>query len=88
MTPQELASEDQQEEYRRLQEKNLFNSRGHVDNEAETEQFKCSRCGQRKTKYYQLQTRSADEPMTTFVTCVVCNNRWKVCTVESSDGFI
>ena len=25
----------------------------------------------------QMQTRSADEPMTTFVTCTVCNNRWK-----------
>lgn len=25
----------------------------------------------------QLQTRSADEPMTTFVTCVACNNKWK-----------
>jgi transcription elongation factor S-II len=29
--------------------------------------------------YYQLQTRSADEPMTTFVTCVNCDNRWKFC---------
>ena len=27
--------------------------------------------------YYQLQTRSADEPMTTFVTCIKCNARWK-----------
>ena len=27
--------------------------------------------------YYQLQTRSADEPMTTFVTCLKCATRWK-----------
>ena len=27
--------------------------------------------------YYQLQTRSADEPMTTFVTCIKCGTRWK-----------
>ena len=27
--------------------------------------------------YYQLQTRSADEPMTTFITCIKCGTRWK-----------
>lgn len=27
--------------------------------------------------YYQLQTRSADEPMTTFVSCLKCATRWK-----------
>lgn len=31
---------------------------------AETDAFKCSRCNQRKCTYYQMQTRSADEPMT------------------------
>ena len=30
-----------------------------------------------KTTYYQMQTRSADEPMTTFVTCHECSNRWR-----------
>ncbi len=38
----------------------------------------CSSC-KKKTKcdYYQMQTRSADEPMTTFVTCLECDRRWK-----------
>ena len=40
-------------------------------------QFKCGKCKSVKTTYYQLQTRSADEPMTTFVTCKGCGNRWK-----------
>ncbi|KAJ3309695.1 RNA polymerase II elongation factor [Boothiomyces sp. JEL0838] len=44
-----------------------------------TDMFRCGRCKERKTTYYQMQTRSADEPMTTFVTCVNCNNRWKFC---------
>ena len=44
-----------------------------------TDQFQCGKCKQRKCTYYQMQTRSADEPMTTFVTCIVCNNRWKFC---------
>jgi DNA-directed RNA polymerase subunit M/transcription elongation factor TFIIS len=39
--------------------------------------FKCGKCKSIKTTYYQLQTRSADEPMTTYVTCLGCNNRWK-----------
>ena len=39
--------------------------------------FTCGRCKSKKTTYYQLQTRSADEPITTFVTCTNCSNRWK-----------
>jgi transcription elongation factor S-II len=39
--------------------------------------FKCGKCKSAKTDYYQLQTRSADEPMTTYVTCRGCGNRWK-----------
>jgi transcription elongation factor S-II len=45
--------------------------------EAMTDQFKCGRCKSRKCTYYELQTRSADEGMTTFITCVNCGNRWK-----------
>ncbi len=40
--------------------------------------FKCPKCHKRKVTYYQMQTRSADEPMTNFITCLYCNNRWKV----------
>lgn len=39
--------------------------------------FTCARCKSKKTSYYQLQTRSADEPMTTFVTCHNCAKNWK-----------
>ena len=42
-----------------------------------TGMFKCIKCKKNQTSYYQLQTRSADEPMTTFVTCLNCNKRWK-----------
>lgn len=40
-------------------------------------EFKCYKCGSNNCTYYQMQTRSADEPMTTFVNCVNCANRWK-----------
>lgn len=39
--------------------------------------FQCKKCGSHKTTYYQMQTRSADEPMTTFVQCTQCPARWK-----------
>jgi transcription elongation factor S-II len=39
--------------------------------------FTCGKCKSKKTHYYQMQTRSADEPMTTFVSCLNCSNRWK-----------
>tara|TARA_B100000900_G_C20149469_1_gene541254 strand:- start:30 stop:560 length:531 start_codon:yes stop_codon:yes gene_type:complete len=48
-----------------------------VDMSAATDEFKCFKCGKRQCTYYQLQTRSADEPMTTFITCLNCGNRWK-----------
>ena len=47
------------------------------EEESYTGMFKCGKCKSMKTTYYQLQTRSADEPMTTFVTCKSCENRWK-----------
>lgn len=35
--------------------------------------YKCPRCSSDETMYRQLQVRSADEPMTTFITCLSCN---------------
>ena len=40
--------------------------------------LECKKCGSKKTTFYSLQTRSADEPMTNFITCVDCKNRWKM----------
>jgi len=45
--------------------------------EASTDSFTCRKCRSNKCTYYQMQTRSADEPMTTFVSCIDCGNRWK-----------
>lgn len=44
------------------------------NNIAATDLYKCYKCGERKCQVRQLQTRSADEPMTNFVTCLVCHN--------------
>ena len=39
--------------------------------------FQCGKCKSMKTTYYEMQTRSADEPMTAFITCLACGKRWK-----------
>ncbi|KAG0433226.1 Transcription elongation factor A protein 1 [Dictyocoela muelleri] len=75
MTIEEMKSESLKEEEARYAKKALYDSTM-PKLEAETDIFQCSRCKQRKCSYRQLQTRSADEPMTTFVKCV-CGHAWK-----------
>jgi transcription elongation factor S-II len=41
-----------------------------------TDRFLC-RCGKRECTYYEMQTRSADEPMTIFITCLNCGKHWR-----------
>lgn len=42
-----------------------------------TDRFRCSQCKKKMCSYYELQTRSADEPMTIFISCLNCGKRWK-----------
>ena len=44
-----------------------------------TDLLQCGKCKKKNCTYNQIQTRSADEPMTTFVLCNECGNRWKFC---------
>ena len=60
-------------ELKKIKDENKFSPKI----EASTDDFTCSKCKSKKCTFYQLQTRSADEPMTTFVTCLDCGNRWK-----------
>ena len=61
------------------QERNEYNNKKYSANNEEEiiGMFTCNKCKSKKTTYYQMQTRSADEPMTTFVTCLNCDKRWK-----------
>lgn len=77
MSPEEMASEEKKRADERLQQMNIFNSLAATQTQASTDMFQCGKCKKRKCTYYQMQTRSADEPMTTFVTCVECGNKWK-----------
>ena len=42
-----------------------------------TDQFTCTRCWKKVCTYYEMQTRSADEPMTIFITCLNCGKKWR-----------
>ena len=45
---------------------------------ASTAMFTCSRCKSKNCTYYEMQTRSADEPATIFVTCLNCDKHWRM----------
>ena len=45
--------------------------------QANTDMYTCSRCKSKKTIYYEMATRSADEQMTIFITCLDCGKNWK-----------
>ena len=42
-----------------------------------TDLIKCGKCKNNKVSYQELQTRSGDESMTIFFTCIVCGHKWK-----------
>ena len=75
MTHQEMRPDlwDELIELKKIKDENKFSPKI----EASTDDFKCGKCKSKKCTFYQLQTRSADEPMTTYVTCIDCGNRWK-----------
>ena len=75
MTHQELNPEKWTEMIiaKSKRDKNKFE----VNIAAATDTFTCRKCKQNQCTYYQMQTRSADEPVTTFCQCILCGNRWK-----------
>lgn len=75
LTHQEFAPERWE---RLIYEKNMKDKNKYSPtSQGNTDVFTCRKCKSNKCNYFQLQTRSADEPMTTYVTCVDCGNRWK-----------
>ena len=52
-------------------------SRFDTNIEASTDMYTCKKCRSKKCTYYELQTRSADEPATIFVTCLDCGKHFR-----------
>lgn len=78
MTDEELASEAQRARDRELERENMLKAQLPQAEKSISDSLQCSKCKQKRVSYSQAQTRSADEPMTTFCECTVCGHRWKV----------
>ena len=78
MTADELKSAERRQEDEKLNQDNLKNSFVPKEEKSISGSLQCGKCGQKKVSYSQAQTRSADEPMTTFCECMNCGRRWKV----------
>ena len=78
MSDEDLASDAQRQRDKELEKENIKNAQMPIAEKSVSDSLKCGKCGQKKVSYSQAQTRSADEPMTTFCECTVCGNRWKV----------
>lgn len=78
MSHEDLKSSSRKAEDAKLQKDNMKKAQVPMAEKSISDALKCGKCGQKKVSYSQAQTRSADEPMTTFCECTVCGNRWKV----------
>eukprot|EP00802_Teleaulax_amphioxeia_P021434 Tamp_21791.p1 GENE.Tamp_21791~~Tamp_21791.p1 ORF type:complete len:351 (-),score=93.53 Tamp_21791:71-1033(-) len=80
LTSQQMAGKDKIEQKKANMEAKIFQDKMFItagNLGAESDMFKCSKCKQSRTSFYQKQTRSADEPMTVFITCKVCGHEWR-----------
>ncbi|KAF4994375.1 hypothetical protein FGRMN_5794 [Fusarium graminum] len=64
--------------YERVEREDVFGGPGAWDN-AQKGQVQCPNngCDGDEAAFFQVQIRSADEPMTSFYKCMTCGHRWR-----------
>ena len=75
MTSEEMASDEVKNQRQAFIKEGIDAARLAVAEGTKTDLLKCGKCHKNNCTYNQLQTRSADEPMTTFVMCNECGHR-------------
>jgi DNA-directed RNA polymerase subunit M/transcription elongation factor TFIIS len=75
MTHQEMCPEKWEEliKAKSIRDKNKFEQ----NIEAMTDRYTCRKCKSKRCSYIQLQIRSSDEGLTTYLTCLDCGQRMK-----------
>ncbi|KAI2637664.1 hypothetical protein GGS26DRAFT_588036 [Hypomontagnella submonticulosa] len=64
--------------YKKKEREDVFGGPGAWDNADKTKvQCNNSSCTGTEAAFYQIQIRSADEPMTSFYKCMTCGHRWR-----------
>ncbi|KAL5456961.1 hypothetical protein EMCRGX_G034190 [Ephydatia muelleri] len=79
MTAEQMASDSLKNLRQKLTTDAIRDAQISAGGGTKTDLLKCSKCKKRNCSYTQAQTRSADEPMTTFAYCNDCGHRWKFC---------
>lgn len=79
MTAEEMANDEVKQLREKFLKESINDAQLATAQGTKTDMLKCGKCKKRNCTYNQLQTRSSDEPMTTFVLCNECGNRWKFC---------
>ena len=77
MSSDELRSAEQKEADDKIKKKNMNDAMVAQAERSISTSLQCGKCGQRKVTYTEAQTRSADEPMTLFCTCMNCGKSWR-----------
>lgn len=78
MSQKEMLSKEKRQLDEELEKENMKNAHVPMPPTSVSEDLQCPKCKKKSVSYTQAQTRSADEPITTFCRCTECDNRWKV----------
>ncbi|KAF7488429.1 Transcription elongation factor A protein 1 [Sarcoptes scabiei] len=79
MTAEEMASNEMKQLRQKFTKEAINDAQMSLTGGTSTDLIKCPACKKNNCTYNQVQTRSADEPMTTFCFCNECGKRWKFC---------
>ena len=80
MSPHELFPASWKDSLEKHKQKQQKEAAAAAAKPAASDMFQCPKCKKRETTYYEQQTRSGDEPMTVFISCVAagCGKQWRM----------